>query len=170
MDVVLVRYPAEAARRESLAAAEVARLLLVEPNEPPPEVVDALEDWVRVPADEVEVQARLSTLQARLAARAPVVPTLDADGVIRHGSAWVSLPPVESRLVEALLGRFGAVVSREALTRAGWPEGLTGRNALDVHMLRVRRRLTSVGLAIRTVRSRGYLLERAESMAASSGT
>jgi DNA-binding response OmpR family regulator len=169
MDVVLVRYPAEAARRDSLAAAGVARLLLVETNEPPPEVIDTLEDWVRVPADELEVQARLSTLQARLAARAPVVPTLDADGVIRNGSAWVSLPPVEARLVDSLVERFGAVVSREVLTRAGWPEGSPGRNALDVHMLRVRRRLASVGLVIRTVRSRGYLLERAETTVASSG-
>jgi DNA-binding response OmpR family regulator len=30
-----------------------------------------------------------------------------------------------------------------------------------VHMLRLRRRLISVGLTVRTVRSRGYLLERA---------
>jgi len=30
---------------------------------------------------------------------------------------------------------------------------------LDVHALRLRRRLDSVGLVIRTVRSRGYLLE-----------
>jgi DNA-binding winged helix-turn-helix (wHTH) protein len=61
-----------------------------------------------------------------------------------------------------MLERYGAVVSRDALSRAGWPQGAPGRNALDVHVLRLRRRLGPVGLAIRTVRSRGYLLERAE--------
>lgn len=59
----------------------------------------------------------------------------------------------------ALLERMGAVVSREQLSRAGWPGGAPGRNALDVHVLRVRRRIAPLGLAIRTVRSRGYLLE-----------
>jgi DNA-binding response OmpR family regulator len=62
----------------------------------------------------------------------------------------------------ALLDRYGAVVSRDALARAGWPAGAPGRNALDVHMLRLRRRVEAVGLAIRTVRSRGYLLETAD--------
>jgi DNA-binding response OmpR family regulator len=51
------------------------------------------------------------------------------------------------------------VVSREVLSERTWPEGIRGRNALDVHMLRLRRRVAEVGLAIRTVRSRGYLLE-----------
>ena len=59
-----------------------------------------------------------------------------------------------------------AVVSRDALARAGWPEGAPGRNALDVHVLRLRRRLAPLGLAIRTVRSRGYLLEHANGSAA----
>jgi DNA-binding response OmpR family regulator len=88
-------------------------------------------------------------------------PMLDDDGVLRVGDRWVSLPPVEARLTDALLDRFGAVVSRDALGRAGWPAGSPGRNALDVHMLRLRRRLVPLELVIRTVRSRGYLLERA---------
>ena len=50
-------------------------------------------------------------------------------------------------------------MSRDVLARAGWPEGAPGRNALDVHVLRLRRRLAEVRLAIRTARSRGYLLE-----------
>ena len=61
-----------------------------------------------------------------------------------------------------LLDRFGAVVSRDNLSRTGWPMGAPGRNALDVHMLRLRRRIAPLGLAIRTVRSRGYLLEAGE--------
>ena len=34
-----------------------------------------------------------------------------------------------------------------------------GRNALDVHVLRLRRRIAPLALSIKTVRSRGYLLE-----------
>ncbi len=54
------------------------------------------------------------------------------------------------------------VVSREMLANSGWPDGAPGRNALDVHVLRMRRRLAPLGLVIRTVRSRGYLLEASE--------
>ena len=90
-----------------------------------------------------------------------MLPEIDEDGVLRVGGEWVSLPPVDHRLATALVERFGAVVSREALARAGWPGGAPARNALDVHVLRLRRRLEPVGLVIRTVRSRGYALERA---------
>ncbi len=85
--------------------------------------------------------------------------------MLRVGGDWVSLPPVDYRLAAALVERFGAVVSREALARAGWPGGAPARNALDVHVLRLRRRLEPVGLVIRTVRSRGYALERAPRVA-----
>jgi DNA-binding winged helix-turn-helix (wHTH) protein len=88
-------------------------------------------------------------------------PSLDEDGVLRVDGQWVALPPVESRLTAALLDRYGAVVSRDALAKAGWPDGAPGRNALDVHVLRLRRRLDPLGLVIRTVRSRGYVLEAA---------
>ena len=97
------------------------------------------------------------------------MPTLDGDGVLRFGTTWVSLPPVEARLTRAMVERFGAVVGRETLARAGWPEGTAGRNALDVHVLRLRRRLAVVGLVIRTVRSRGYLLEAAAATTATAG-
>lgn len=139
----------------------VPRLLLVEDGLLPPEPADCLEDWVRVPASEVDVRARTAALSLRAAVHAMAVPDLDGDGVLRFGGDWVPLPPVEARLMRALLDRFGAVVSRDALARAGWPEGAPGRNALDVHMLRLRRRLEPLALAIRTVRSRGYLLEAA---------
>ena len=160
MDVTLVRWPAELSRRERLADEGLPRLLLVEGGELPPGVVDVVEDWIRVPADEADIRARVATLQARYEALIKgVAPLLDDDGVIRVGAAWVSLPPVEARLTTALLERFGMVVSREMLANSGWPEGAPGRNALDVHVLRMRRRVAPLGLVIRTVRSRGYLLE-----------
>ena len=160
VDVVLVRWPAEQHRRAELQRTDRPRLLLLEDGAAPPVPDDDLEDWIRVPASEDDLRARVDGLRRRAEARSPSVPDLDEDGVLRLGGAWVSLPPVEARLMSALLDRYGAVVSREALARAGWPSGSPGRNALDVHMLRLRRRLGPLALAIRTVRSRGYLLER----------
>lgn len=159
VDVVLVRWPQEAERRGHLEQDRVPRLLLVADDAPPPFVEDPLEDWVRVPAQELDVRARLETLSSRHRRTSLSRPTIDDDGVLRSNGSWTSLPPVEARLTAALLDRYGAVVSRDSLGRAGWPDGAPGRNALDVHVLRLRRRISSIGLVIRTVRSRGYLLE-----------
>lgn len=161
MDVELVRWPAEEDRRDRLQRAHVPRLLLVEEGDAPPAPPDCLEDWVRVPVPDMELAARVAAVQARGEhhGNGVAAPVLADDGVLRVGANWVALPPVEARLTAVLLDRQGAVVSREALSRAGWPGGSPGRNALDVHVVRLRRRLAAVGLAIRTVRSRGYLLE-----------
>lgn len=159
VDVVMLRWPSEQSRRDDLHRSGQPRLLLVEEGAPPVPV-DDLEDWIRVPAADVDLRARLEGLRRRCLVTASALPELDADGVLRVDGQWVSLPPVEARLTAALLDRYGAVVSRDNLAHAGWPDGAPGRNALDVHMLRLRRRLSTVALAIKTVRSRGYLLER----------
>lgn len=159
VDVVLVRWPLEEERRLRLQQEGTARLLLVEAGTAPPAIQDCLEDWVRIPAADADISARVSTLTARQREHERRVPELDVDGVLRYEGAWVGLPPVEARLMESLIARFGAVVSRDQLARNGWPEGAPGRNALDVHVLRLRRRIAPLGLAIKTVRSRGYLLE-----------
>jgi hypothetical protein len=159
VDVELVRWPLEQERREDLRSQGRPRLLLVDPDQPPPVVTDPLEDWVRLPARDDDIDARVRAVLHRAGREVASRPSLDPDGVLRNGEAWVSLPPVEARLMSALLGRFGAVVSREQLARAGWPQGAPGRNALDVHMLRVRGRIAPLALVIRTIRSRGYLLE-----------
>lgn len=159
VDVALVRWPLEEQRRGELTAAGVPRLLLVEPGDDVPVPEDCLEDWVRVPVDESEVQTRVRVLAGRADLHRSAVPELDEHGMLRFGSGWVSLPPVEARITSALVRRIGGVVARDELARSGWPDGAPGRNALDVHVLRIRRRVAPLGLAIRTVRSRGYLLE-----------
>lgn len=159
MDVVLVQWPAEEARREVLAEASHPRLLVVDADARAPISTDVFEDWVRLPADDADVRARVVGLQTRVEDFGPTAPLLDDDGLLRFGPSFVAIPPVEARLVAALIGRFGAVVGRDALARAGWPDKEPGRNALDVHVLRLRRRIEPLGLAVRTVRSRGYLLE-----------
>jgi DNA-binding response OmpR family regulator len=159
MDAVLLRWPLEQERRERLEGEGRLRLLLVEGGVPAPPSNDCLEDWIRVPADEADVRARIEALGVRFAAHRSESPVLDRDGLLRFAGAWVSLPPVEARLMGALIERYGAVVGRDQLSRAGWPKGAPGRNALDVHMLRLRRRIAPLDLSIKTVRSRGYLLE-----------
>jgi DNA-binding winged helix-turn-helix (wHTH) protein len=160
MDVLFVRWPAEEDRLAVLRAERRPRLLLVEGDASPPVNGDALEDWIRVPARDADVRARVAMLTIRSGAVDVLAePVLDDDGVLRFRDRWISLPPVEARLTRALLERYGSVVSRETLAGAGWPGGAPNRNALDVHVLRLRRRLDRLDLAIRTVRARGYLLE-----------
>ncbi|MGI9032178.1 MAG: winged helix-turn-helix domain-containing protein [Acidimicrobiales bacterium] len=161
MDVVLLRWPDEAIVRDRMAAAGEARLLLVQQGHDPPAMADCLEDWIRVPASEEEVRARVDGISIRRCAHEHPPPSVDDDGVLRYNGLWVALPALEGRLVATLLSRFGAVVGRETLIRAVWLGDPRERNTLDVHVLRLRRRIAPLGLAVRTVRSRGYLIEEA---------
>ncbi len=161
-DVTLVRWPEQETVRTALRAEGRARMLLLSPSTPAPDPDDDLEDWVRMPVAEADLRARVRWLAHRVAQDRPGAgdrgPVLDDDGLIRVGDDWVALPPVEHRLARALVNRLGAVVTRDALATAGWPDSDPGRNALDVHVLRLRRRLAPLALTIHTVRSRGYLL------------
>jgi DNA-binding response OmpR family regulator len=89
-------------------------------------------------------------------------PRLDDSGRLYVGSSWVELSPIEYRLVGPLLDNFGALVRREALLAAAWTEAHPSPNQLDVHILRLRRRLEPAGLRLRTLRSRGYSLGHSE--------
>jgi len=159
MDVEMVRWPTDEHRLDEIRAAGAARLILVPEGVRPPIPADELEDWIRLPASDEDIRLRVQVLSDRARGGSSRDPELDESGLLRYRGRWVSLPPVESRLTTALLDRYQAVVSRESLARAGWPDGMPGRNVLDVHIVRLRRRLAPLGLAIRTVRSRGYLLE-----------
>jgi len=157
MTVELLHWPRERERRAALDEDNQPRLLLVEENAPPPLTVDPVEDWVRLPANHRDVQARVESLRRRVVAE----PTLDEEGVLRTASGWVSLPDLEARIVDVLLSRFGKVADRQSLLGAGWPGESPSRNLLDVHLHRPRRRIEPIGLQIRTVRKRGYVLEPA---------
>lgn len=159
MDVELVRWPADQSRLEQVRGTGAARLVLVPEGVSAPMPADELEDWVRLPASDEDIRLRVQVLSNRARAANRHEPELDDTGLLRFRGRWAPLPPVEHRLTDALVSRYGAVVSRDVLSRAGWPEGMPGRNVLDVHIVRLRRRLTPLTLAIRTVRSRGYLLE-----------
>lgn len=156
--IALVSWPDERTRLEGARAAGGPRLVLVAAGAPPPVVEDPLEDWVRVPAPDGDVRARARTLLRRAASRR--VPVVDVDtGLLRLGERRVTLSPVESVLASVLCEHFGSVVGRDTLEQAAWPGETPSRNVLDVHVLRLRRRLAPLDLEITTVRSRGYLLQ-----------
>lgn len=159
--VHVIRWPDEEPTRAHLAAHGRPRLLVLEPATPPPLVWDALEDWVRSPADPVEVDTRIRTLEhrARTTEAVPARPTLDADGIVRWDGAWVAVPPVEARLLTLLLRAMGEAVPRAELVAAGWPTGEASARALDGRVKLLRRRLSPLGLQVSTVRGVGFLLE-----------
>jgi len=157
MDVQLLRWPAAKMQLEELRLAGLPRLIIVEQNASPPEIVDELEDWVRLPADRTDIEFRAQTLRERALRKQR--PSLSAEGVLKFRGTSAPLSPVEAQVVASLLTKFQAVVSRRDLTDAVWPNEAPPRNALDVHISRVRRRVAEVGLQIRTVRGRGYMLE-----------
>ena len=152
----MVRWPLEQEMRSSLASEGRPRLLLLEDG-PPPVVTDPLEDWIKLPADDAEMWARLESLRRRW--EAPRKPQLDEDGVLTWAEKWVALSPIEARLATVLLERFSLMVSHHTLVLATQAADDARRNSLDVQLHRLRRRLAPMGLVIRTVRKRGYVLE-----------
>lgn len=157
-EVQLIRWPAESLRRDELRRNGELRLLVVEGPASAPVSPDVREDWVRAPVAPVDLQARIDCLRARsdLHQRADV----DPNGVLRYRGRLVTLSPTATDLLERLIRDFGVLVAREALTEC-LPErkGEISRNALDLHVTRLRKRIGPVGLTIRTVWGRGYLLE-----------
>lgn len=158
MDVALIQWPADEELRDELSGQGHPRLLLVEPDAAPPECTDVLEDWVRLPVSRADREARIRTLEARAGDVPGSVPTLDQHGILEYREMRAQLSPIQASLAAPMIERLGAVVSRETLLEAGWPGSGTSRNTLDVTMGRLRRQLLGVGLDVRTVRSRGYLL------------
>ncbi len=164
MQIEILDWPDDHLVVERLRVAGLPRLLVVDADVEPPDSSDPLQDWVRRDTDPSDVEARIAVLRRR-AGEEQHRPVIDGSGVLHHRGRWVALTPVEARITSALLARFGAVVGRDALSRAGRSGELTTRNLLDVQMVRVRRRLASLGLQVRTVRSRGYLIQFASESA-----
>ncbi|MFE0257685.1 winged helix-turn-helix domain-containing protein [Streptomyces sp. NPDC059010] len=152
-----MRWPEQAVEVEAYRRRRMPRLLVVAPGARPPASIDPLEDWVRAPVDEKDIQARWETLRARSVPRDPVI---DSQGVLHYAGRRLPLAAGEADLVRVFLDSYRSVVGREELAAQMWPDGASGRrNALDVRILRTRRRLAPLGLVIKTVWRKGYLLD-----------
>ncbi len=57
--VLLVRWPEEAHRLPRLRELGIPRLLLVGPDDQPPDDQDGMADWVRLPASDADIWARV---------------------------------------------------------------------------------------------------------------
>jgi hypothetical protein len=155
--VELLLWPEEEDRREEVAGKEVPCLLILGADTPAP-VCGALEDWVRPPVPAADVEARCAALRVRVAcATAPIV---DADGGLWFLATRVDLSAGQIPLARMLVEHYRTVVRREALAAVHVEAGGQDTDeALKAAISRLAQRVGGVGLAIRTIRGRGHLLE-----------
>jgi hypothetical protein len=155
-DVVVVRWPEQRPDAERLARVDRPHLLLVEPGVPPPELESCLADWIRLPADDADVRARLAALGAR-ANKHPGVPVVDDFGEFSYAGQRVFLSPTDQRLADVLVASFDRAVPEPELFARLWDgEGETSK--VRVHVSRLRKRIEPLGLEITSIRGMGYRL------------
>jgi DNA-binding response OmpR family regulator len=161
-DLAVLTWPEEAAQAERLRREGVPRLLLVARDADPPQDVDHLTEWVRVPAEEQEVAARVVALMRR-AETFSLRPRVDDHGRITHRDRWAALSPTETRIAAVLCDHFCEVVTTQELRSRAWPPGDEVRapssGALRVHLHRFRQRVAVLGLEVVSVRNEGVILQ-----------
>lgn len=155
--VSILRWPEDADGVELLRLLGTPRLLLVAPDAAAPETTDCCEDWVRLPATDDDVRIRAAAVAARAVLHTPR-PDVLGDGRIVFRDRWVPLSQIEEAFLGALAANFGSVVPRSELL-AACPDRSMTPNAIRVHVMRMRRRISPLGLVVRTVHGRGYVLE-----------
>jgi two-component system, OmpR family, response regulator len=95
---------------------------------------------------------------ARALRQAGFAPQVSEDGRLsyRGQSTWLS--PTVRLLFQALAERFGSAVPLETLIHQVWPSDPPTSSSIRVHILRLRRRIAPLGLEIRNVQGKGYVL------------
>ncbi|MGH2719657.1 MAG: helix-turn-helix domain-containing protein [Actinomycetota bacterium] len=151
-DVVILRWPEEESSLQRLRDLGRPRLLIVGPETAAPPVAECDEDWIRLPADDADVRVRHA-----------LPPRAKGDGRLTYRRRWVGLTGTEERLAQLLCRDFGEVVDHEAIAAAAAPSGDPGRpataNGLRVNISRLRKRIAPLGLVVRRIHNRGYVLE-----------
>ncbi|MBC6447529.1 helix-turn-helix domain-containing protein [Actinokineospora xionganensis] len=156
--VKFVRWPAESDLREECTALRHLCLLIVEHGAPPPEDLSPNEDWVRPPIVPQDLQARVRQLAARAVLNTK--PVLDPAGILYFRDASVTLSLTQCDMLAPLISRFCGLVYRDELREILEQSGASSSsNALDLHVMRLRRRLQLVGLGVRNVWGRGFVVE-----------
>lgn len=157
--VVVLQWPDEADEAQRLEGEGVPHLLLVAEGATPPVTGSCFEDWLSLPATDVEIRTRLVGLAKRAAHHSPR-PQVDELGQCTHRGRSVFVSQIDQRLAQALVEHFGSVVTEQQLIARVWPEGATNQ-ALRVHVSRLRQRVEPIGLSITCVRGTGYVMTEA---------
>jgi len=127
---------------------------------------EGADDYVVKPFDFPELLARLRALQRRPAeAHPPRLSVGDlvyepATRVVRAGGIAISLTHIELGILEVLMQRSPAVVTRRSIALQVWQDesDAVGSNTIDVHVARLRSKLSRGHVRIKTHRGVGYSL------------
>jgi DNA-binding response OmpR family regulator len=122
------------------------------------------DDFMVRPFDFAELLARLRVLQRRPAAlqqatlRAGNLEWYPATREVYVQGELVPLTPIETGILEVLLRRTPGVVPRRLIAQHAWENDHRpmGSNTIDVHLRRIRAKLTESSARIETVRGIGY--------------
>jgi len=125
------------------------------------------DDYLVKPFNLAELEARVRALIRR--GQCGVNPvyscgTMTFDSVGRRAAingAALELTTRELSVLEALMSRIGWVVSKEQLLERlySYAEEASG-NAIEVYIHRLRKKIESAGVTIRTIRGLGYIIEK----------
>jgi DNA-binding response OmpR family regulator len=127
---------------------------------------EGADDYMVKPFDFPELLARLRALRRRPAeAWAPRLSLGDlvyepATRSVRAGGMLIGLTQTELGILEILLQRSPAVVTRRAIAVQVWQDeaDAVGSNTIDVHVARLRSKLSAARIRIETHRGVGYRL------------
>jgi DNA-binding response OmpR family regulator len=156
--IKFLRWPADESLRHRYKREGVPCLLVVDPGAKPPTCTDLTDDWIRSPAPRQDIEARIATILRRL--NVQQTPFIDSSCVLHFDNKSTVISPIQAELLKKLVANYGDVVHRDELEQelASFTHAPT-RNSLDLHIMRIRRRISGLGLCLETVWGRGYILE-----------